>query len=144
MYSGAGALIVGNGLKAGVRFLTYDSIKEVLRDENVSRMLQHLDDSDRIGSIDAIENNARWSGCRCRRGSCSCDAFRDDQVCTGSISMSTTDTCRTKLIQDAGSSRPMYTNMLNGTIGICRQEGFGGIYRGLAPTVGFARAEPLG
>ncbi|WVR04909.1 hypothetical protein IAU60_001921 [Kwoniella sp. DSM 27419] len=31
LYSGAGALIVGNGLKAGVRFMTYDSIKEVLR-----------------------------------------------------------------------------------------------------------------
>lgn len=26
--------------------------------------------------------------------------------------------------------------MLNGTIGICRTEGIGGIYRGLAPTVG--------
>lgn len=36
MYSGAGALIAGNGLKAGVRFMTYDSVKEMFRDENVS------------------------------------------------------------------------------------------------------------
>ena len=35
LYSGAGALIIGNGLKAGVRFMTYDSIKEVLRDQDV-------------------------------------------------------------------------------------------------------------
>jgi len=29
----------------------------------------------------------------------------------------------------------MYTNLINGTVGICRQEGLGGIYRGLWPTV---------
>ena len=42
---------------------------------------------------------------------------------------------RTKLIQDASSGHPQYSNIVNGTIGICRAEGFGGIYRGLAPTV---------
>lgn len=31
--------------------------------------------------------------------------------------------------------RPMYTNLVNGTVGICRTEGFSGIYRGLWPTV---------
>ena len=35
IYAGSGALIAGNGLKAGVRFMTYDSIKEVLRDSEV-------------------------------------------------------------------------------------------------------------
>lgn len=35
LYSGSGALVVGNGLKAGVRFMSYDTIKEALRDENV-------------------------------------------------------------------------------------------------------------
>jgi hypothetical protein len=29
----------------------------------------------------------------------------------------------------------MYTSSLNGTIAICRTEGFGGVYRGLTPTV---------
>ena len=42
---------------------------------------------------------------------------------------------RTKLIQDAALPSPMYTNLVNGTVGICRQEGLGGIYRGLWPTV---------
>ena len=31
--------------------------------------------------------------------------------------------------------QPQYTNMVNGTIGICRAEGVMGIYRGLWPTV---------
>jgi solute carrier family 25 citrate transporter 1 len=44
-------------------------------------------------------------------------------------------TGRTKLIQDAAMPHPMYTNLLNGTVGICRTEGLGGIYRGLWPTV---------
>lgn len=44
-------------------------------------------------------------------------------------------THRTKLIQDASSPSPMYTSSLNGTIAICRTEGFGGVYRGLVPTV---------
>ena len=33
-------MITGNGLKAGVRFLTYDSIKEQLRDSNVGVTLE--------------------------------------------------------------------------------------------------------
>jgi len=45
-------------------------------------------------------------------------------------------TLRTKLIQDAASARPVYTSTMNGTITICRTEGFGGVYRGLVPTVG--------
>ena len=34
LYSGAGALIAGNALKAGVRFMTYDSIKALLVDHD--------------------------------------------------------------------------------------------------------------
>ncbi len=36
MYSGAGALIAGNGLKAGVRFMTFDSVKALFKDSEVS------------------------------------------------------------------------------------------------------------
>lgn len=34
-YSGVGALVAGNSLKAGVRFLSYDSFKRMMMDENV-------------------------------------------------------------------------------------------------------------
>ncbi len=44
------------------------------------------------------------------------------------------------MIQDASLPRPLYTNLVNGTIGICRTEGLGGVYRGLWPTVRLDRS----
>lgn len=38
LYAGCGALVTGNALKAGVRFLSYDYYKSLLHDENVSRL----------------------------------------------------------------------------------------------------------
>jgi solute carrier family 25 citrate transporter 1 len=35
LYAGAPALIIGNAAKAGVRFLTYDSLKSLLADKEV-------------------------------------------------------------------------------------------------------------
>jgi solute carrier family 25 citrate transporter 1 len=35
LYSGCGALVVGNALKAGVRFWSYDRLKDALRDDQV-------------------------------------------------------------------------------------------------------------
>lgn len=37
LYSGCGALVAGNALKAGVRFLSYDQFKARLVDSEVSR-----------------------------------------------------------------------------------------------------------
>ena len=42
LYSGSGALIAGNGLKAGVRFMTYDSVKDVFRGADVSDYFAHM------------------------------------------------------------------------------------------------------
>lgn len=42
---------------------------------------------------------------------------------------------RTKLIQDAAKPNPQYKSTLNGTIQICKTEGFSGIYKGVGPTV---------
>lgn len=36
LYSGCGALVAGNAIKAGVRFLSYDQIKAQLVDSEVS------------------------------------------------------------------------------------------------------------
>lgn len=106
LYSGSGALIAGNGLKAGVRFLTYDTVKDVFRGSDgklstTGSMLSGL----AAGVVEAM------------------------------VAVTPSETIKTKLIQDAASARPLYTNMVNGTIGICRSEGFGGIYRGLGPTI---------
>lgn len=36
LYSGCGALVVGNAAKAGVRFVSYDYFKNLLKDKDVS------------------------------------------------------------------------------------------------------------
>lgn len=42
---------------------------------------------------------------------------------------------RTKLIDDAKSANPKFRGLAHGTVSIVRQEGIGGIYRGLFPVV---------
>lgn len=106
MYSGAGALITGNALKAGVRFMTYDSLKEVFRDEN--------------GKL--TPGRTLLAGLAAG-------------VVEAAVAVTPSETIKTKLIQDAALPNPLYTNLVTGTIGICKSEGFGGIYRGLAPTI---------
>jgi len=105
-YSGSGALITGNAIKAGVRFLTYDTIKEKLRDKDgklsrVRTMLAGL----AAGTVEAT------------------------------IAVTPSETIKTKLIQDAARPHPLYTSTIDGTLQICRTEGIGGIYRGLWPTI---------
>jgi len=39
LYSGATALIIGNGAKSAVRFTTYDHIKHLLADDKVTTIL---------------------------------------------------------------------------------------------------------
>lgn len=38
LYSGCGALVIGNAAKAGVRFVSYDQFKAALADKDVSRV----------------------------------------------------------------------------------------------------------
>ena len=42
---------------------------------------------------------------------------------------------RTKLIDDQKREIPKYKGLIHGTISIVREEGIGGIYRGLFPVV---------
>ncbi|RSH82012.1 uncharacterized protein EHS24_008216 [Apiotrichum porosum] len=106
LYAGAGAQIAGTGLKAGVRFMTYDTFKEMLRTDEGKltpgrTMLAGL----AAGTVEAV------------------------------IAVTPSETIKTKLIQDAARPQPLYTSTLDGTVSICRTEGFGGIYRGLGPTI---------
>lgn len=54
-YSGVGALVAGNSLKAGVRFLAYDKFKHALVDSDVSRR-----DGCDTGAHRAIETDRGW------------------------------------------------------------------------------------
>lgn len=39
LYAGCTALVVGNSVKAGVRFVSYDKFRQALADKNVSSLL---------------------------------------------------------------------------------------------------------
>ncbi len=54
-YSGVGALVAGNSLKAGVRFLAYDKFKQALVDSDVSQ----------AGALSAVPNRSVRLGRRC-------------------------------------------------------------------------------
>lgn len=83
------------------------------------------------------------SGAGSRSGrSCSCrDARRDDQVrlpfpvlCSPVTNLTARPT-RTKMIDDQRRPTPRYHGTVHGTMTIVREEGLGGIYRGLFPVV---------
>lgn len=74
-----------------------------------------------------------------------CHAIRDYQVSIPSVySQHTLNTAhRTKLIDDAKRPDPRYRGLIHGTVSIIREEGIGGVYRGLFPVVSPTTFSPL-
>ncbi|GAA5863369.1 hypothetical protein JCM8547_006961 [Rhodosporidiobolus lusitaniae] len=103
-YSGVGALVAGNSLKAGVRFLSYDSFKNALVDEQ-----------------------GKLSGPR------SLLAGLGAGMAEAVFAVTPSETIKTKLIDDAKSANPRYRGLVHGTLTIVKEEGISGIYRGLGP-----------
>ncbi|GAA5827746.1 hypothetical protein JCM11251_007652 [Rhodosporidiobolus azoricus] len=103
-YSGVGALVAGNSLKAGVRFLSYDRFKQMLVDEN-----------------------GKLSGPR------SLLAGLGAGMAEAVFAVTPSETIKTKLIDDAKSPNPRYRGLAHGTMTIVKEEGISGIYRGLGP-----------
>ncbi|KAL8286618.1 hypothetical protein RQP46_004146 [Phenoliferia psychrophenolica] len=100
------ALVAGNAIKAGVRFLSYDQIKAQL-----------------------VDSEGKLSSGR------SLLAGLGAGVTEAIFAVTPSETIKTKLIDDAKLAKPKYRGLVHGTIGICRDEGIGGIYRGLFPTI---------
>ncbi|GAA5931127.1 Ctp1p [Sporobolomyces koalae] len=103
-YSGVGALVAGNSLKAGVRFLSYDKFKQLL-----------------------VDRDGKLSGPR------SLLAGLGAGMCEAVFAVTPSETIKTKLIDDAKSANPKYRGLVHGTLEIVKQEGVRGIYRGLGP-----------
>lgn len=106
-YSGCGALVVGNSAKAGVRFLSYDTIKDLLKNKETGKLSTS-------GSILA----GMTAG-----------------ACEAAFAVTPSETVKTKLIDDARRAHPRFTGTMNGVAVIVREEGIAGIYRGLGPTI---------
>ncbi|KAF9018641.1 mitochondrial tricarboxylate transporter [Hymenopellis radicata] len=106
LYSGCSALVVGNSLKAGVRFVSYDHFKNMLADAE--------------GKVSAPRSLVAGLG-----------AGMMEAV----FAVTPSETIKTKLIDDAHRPNPQYRGLFHGTAMIVRQEGIRGVYRGLFPTM---------
>ncbi|TDL27018.1 mitochondrial tricarboxylate transporter [Rickenella mellea] len=106
LYSGCTALVVGNAVKAGVRFVSYDHFKSMLADQQ--------------GKVSAPRSLLAGLGAG---------------VMEAVFAVTPSETIKTKLIDDAKRPNPQYRGLVHGTISIVRKEGIRGIYRGLFPVV---------
>ncbi|KAL5520571.1 hypothetical protein ACEPAG_9795 [Sanghuangporus baumii] len=106
LYSGCTALIAGNSVKAGVRFLSYDQFKSML--------------ADREGKVSAPRSLLAGLGAG---------------VMESIFAVTPSETIKTKLIDDSKRPNPQYRGLVHGTMSIIRQEGIFGIYRGLFPVM---------
>ncbi|WFC97930.1 hypothetical protein MYAM1_000650 [Malassezia yamatoensis] len=108
LYSGCGALVAGNALKAGVRFLSYDHFKSMLKD-----------------------NDGKLSGPRSLLAGLGAGMTEAVFAVTPSETIN-----RTKLIDDAKRVAPKYPRgLVSGSMAIIRDEGLHGVYRGLVPVM---------
>lgn len=158
LYSGCSALVVGNAIKAGVRFVSYDHFKSLLADSEVSTFLSlfffYFASSHPTGQSQCAEKSSRsvqfqrssvhvthcaisWLGCWHDGGHHRCHPFGNDQVriLRSFLLSRQPQPSRTKLIDDAKRPIPQYRGLVHGTMSIVRQEGIAGIYRGLFPVV---------
>ncbi|KAI9463507.1 mitochondrial tricarboxylate transporter [Russula earlei] len=104
LYAGCTALVVGNSVKAGVRFVSYDKFKQTLADKD--------------GKVSAPRSLLAGLGAG---------------VMEAIFAVTPSETIKTKLIDDAKRPQPQYRGLLHGTASIVRAEGLRGIYRGLFP-----------
>ncbi|KAJ3727629.1 mitochondrial carrier domain-containing protein [Lentinula raphanica] len=106
LYSGCNALVLGNAVKAGVRFLSYDHFKSLLADAE--------------GKVSAPRSLVAGLGAG---------------MMEAIFAVTPSETIKTKLIDDANRPNPQYRGLVHGTATIIRQEGLAGIYRGLFPVM---------
>ncbi|KAG0167409.1 hypothetical protein DFQ28_006907 [Apophysomyces sp. BC1034] len=106
IYTGVSALAIGNAAKAGVRFLTYDQIANLLKDEN--------------GKVTGFRSLLAGLGAG---------------MTEAALVVTPSETIKTKLIHDKTSATPKYHGLVHGTKLIIKEEGFAGIYRGVGPVI---------
>ncbi|KAI8069293.1 mitochondrial carrier domain-containing protein [Gongronella butleri] len=106
LYTGVSALAIGNAAKAGVRFLSYDQIANLLRDKD--------------GKLSGLRSMMAGLGAG---------------MIEGLVVVTPSETIKTKLIHDRNSAQPKYKGLVHGTRMIVAEEGLGGIYRGLGPVM---------
>lgn len=104
IYTGCGAFVVGNTAKAAVRFLGFDKIKSLLRDED--------------------GNLTRTRGAIAGLGA---------GVLESVVAVTPFETIKTAMIDDKQRAKPKYQGIVAGPLKLIREKGLAGIYKGLVP-----------
>ncbi|KAK4685131.1 hypothetical protein P7C73_g5027, partial [Tremellales sp. Uapishka_1] len=106
LYAGCSAVVIGNAVKAGVRFTSYDQFKSLLKDDE--------------GKLTAPRSMLAGLG-----------AGLTEAI----IAVTPSETIKTKMIEDSKLAQPRFKGLIHGTGLIIKEEGYLGIYRGLGPVV---------
>ncbi|KAH9942852.1 mitochondrial tricarboxylate transporter [Amylocystis lapponica] len=106
LYSGCMALVVGNSVKAGVRFVSYDHFKHMLADPE--------------GKVSAPRSLAAGLGAG---------------MMEAILAVTPSEAIKTKLIDDGKNPNPKYRGLIHGSAAIVREEGLRGLYSGLFPVI---------
>ncbi|CAG89203.1 DEHA2F11352p [Debaryomyces hansenii CBS767] len=105
LYVGCPAFVVGNTVKASVRFLGFDSIKALL-----------------------VDTDGKLSGPR------GVLAGLGAGLLESVIAVTPFEAIKTALIDDKQTAKPKYQNgLISGSVKLCRDMGFRGIYAGIVP-----------
>jgi solute carrier family 25 citrate transporter 1 len=104
LYTGCGAFVIGNTVKAAVRFLGFDSIKQALRDEN--------------GELSKTRGAIAGLGAG---------------VLESVVAVTPFETIKTAMIDDRQRAQPKYQGLIQGTTRLIKDKGLSGIYRGVVP-----------
>ncbi|KIX94346.1 uncharacterized protein Z520_10056 [Fonsecaea multimorphosa CBS 102226] len=104
-YAGCTTLMVGNSLKAGIRFVVYDAYKSLLSDRN-----------GRISGPGAIL--AGFGA-----------GFTESL-----LAVTPFESIKTQLIDDRKRAQPRMKGLIHGSIVIAREKGLAGFFQGLVPT----------
>jgi len=104
-YAGCTTLIIGNSLKAGIRFVSFDTYKSMLADDQ--------------GNISGPGNVIAGFGAG---------------VTESLLAVTPFESIKTQLIDDRKSPKPRMRGFLHGSAVIAREKGIRGFFQGLVPT----------
>ncbi|OCF72761.1 solute carrier family 25 (mitochondrial citrate transporter), member 1 [Kwoniella mangroviensis CBS 8886] len=106
LYAGVTPVIIGNAVKAGVRFTTYDQFKSLLKDDE--------------GKLTAPRSMLAGLG-----------AGMSEAI----IAVTPSETIKTKMIEDSKLAQPRFKGTSHAVSTIIKEEGWLGIYRGVGPVM---------
>ncbi|GFZ44987.1 LOW QUALITY PROTEIN: Uncharacterized mitochondrial carrier [Saitozyma sp. JCM 24511] len=120
LYAGCTAVVIGNAVKAGVRFTTYDQFKSLLKDDE--------------GKLTAPRSMLAGLGAGMMEAIIAVTPSETINVTLRPLD-SALMWSRTKMIEDSKRPEPRFRGMSDAVRTIVKEEGYLGVYRGLGPVM---------